>query len=112
MHFVDRDPNSVLVDVTGEGKLTRRIQAGVYDDEILCRNCESRFSDLDTYGWKILGDLDLSQPYLDPGFQLVGYTIDCDTDKLRRFISQFYGEPQFLGFPFIKSSVWGFTKHR
>jgi hypothetical protein len=36
---------------------------------MLCRNCEARFSDLDTYGWKILittmGNAScLHQPYL------------------------------------------------
>ena len=47
--FRGSDPNSVLVNVSGKGKLARRIQAGVWDDEILCRHCESRFSDLDTW---------------------------------------------------------------
>ena len=84
--FRGSDPNSVLVNVSGKGKLARRIQAGVWDDEILCRHCESRFSDLDTCGWEILGNPDLSQPFLDRDFQLVGYAVSCDTDKLRRFV--------------------------
>jgi hypothetical protein len=84
--FRGSDLNSVLVNVSGEGKLATRIQAGVWDSEMLCLRCESRFSDLDTYGSKILGKPDLSQPFLDRDFQLVGYTVSCDTDKLRRFI--------------------------
>jgi hypothetical protein len=37
-------------------------QAGVYDTEILCEECERRFSDLDGYGWKILGTPSLDDP--------------------------------------------------
>ena len=84
--FRGADVNSVLVNVSGVGKLSRRIQAGVWDDQILCSDCEAKFSDLDDYGFKILGKPDLSQPYFDHNFQLVGYWIKCDTDKLRRFI--------------------------
>jgi hypothetical protein len=84
--FRGADPNSVLVNVSGKGKLARRIQAGIWDDEILCPDCEAKFSELDGYGWKILGKPDLTKPYLDHNFQPVGYWISCDTDKLRRFI--------------------------
>src|ERR1700674_3029575 len=52
---------------------------------MLCLECEGKFSDFDSYGWKILGELDLSTPYLE-NFQLAGYWMACDTDKLRRFI--------------------------
>jgi hypothetical protein len=83
--FRGTEPNSVLVNVSGEGKLARRIQAGVWDDEILCLDCEAKFSAFDAYGWQILGKPDLSQAYFDGNFQ-VGYRIKCDTDKLRRFI--------------------------
>src|SRR6266850_5215370 len=55
-------------------------------NKILCRHCEARFSGLDAHGWKILGNPDLSHPYFDHNFQLVGYTVTCDTGKLRRFI--------------------------
>jgi hypothetical protein len=84
--FRGSDPNSVLVNVSGKGKLARRIQAGIWDDEILCPDCETKFSALDGYGWEVLGKPDLSQPYFDQNVQLVGYRIQCDTDKLRRFI--------------------------
>jgi AhpD family alkylhydroperoxidase len=84
--FRGSDPNSVLVNVSGTGKLASRIQAGVWDMEILCRHCEARFSGLDAHGWRILGNPDLSHPYFDHNFQLVGYTVTCDTGKLRRFI--------------------------
>jgi hypothetical protein len=40
---------------------------------------------LTPHGWKILGELDFSSPYLE-NFQLAGYRMRCDTDKLRRFI--------------------------
>jgi hypothetical protein len=78
------DPNSVFFDLTGR-KIVRRVQAGVWDDDMLCLECEGKFSDFDSYGWKILGELDLSSPYLE-NFQLAGYWMRCDTDKLRRFI--------------------------
>lgn len=84
--FRGPDPHSILFNVSGKDKLTRTVQAGVWDDEILCHSCEARFSNLDHYGWKVLGKLDLTLPYLDHNVQLVGYTIKCDTDKLRRFI--------------------------
>jgi len=100
--FRGSDPNSVLVNVSGTGDLARRIQAGVWDDEMLCRNCEARFSDLDTYGWKILGKPDLSQPCLDHNFQLVGYTVTCDTDKLRRFILSVLWRASVSGIPFYR----------
>jgi hypothetical protein len=45
--FRGTEPNSVLVNVSGEGKLARRIQAGVWDDEILCLDCEAKFSAFD-----------------------------------------------------------------
>lgn len=84
--FRGDEPNSVFFDVTGKGKLARRIQAGIWDDEILCLDCEAKFSGLDTYGWQILGKPDVSQPYFDDDFHVVGFRIRCDTDKLRRFI--------------------------
>jgi hypothetical protein len=84
--FRGADPNSVLVNVSGEGKQARRIQAGIWDDDILCLGCEAKFSAFDTYGWQVLGKPDLSQPYFDDNFQVVGYRIKCHTDKLRRFI--------------------------
>lgn len=80
------EPNSVFFNVTGGGKLARRIQAGIWDGGILCLDCEAKFSRLDAYGWQILGKPDVSQPYFDDDFHVVGFRIECDTDKLRRFI--------------------------
>ena len=86
LEFRGADLNSVLFAIYGQENRVRRIQAGVWDNEILCQGCEARFSDLDHYGWKILGKPDLTQPVLDQNFDLVGYKTKCDTDKLRRFI--------------------------
>ena len=83
--FRGDDPNSVLVSLREEEKLSRRIQAGVWDDSILCLGCEAKFSPFDDYGWKILGKPDLSQAYFD-GPHHLGYRIKCETDKLRRFV--------------------------
>jgi hypothetical protein len=35
-------------------------QAGIADKKVLCEECERRFGDFDTYGWKILGKLSLN----------------------------------------------------
>lgn len=61
-------------------------QASVYDSEILCEECEKKFSEFDRYGWEILGPMAVDRP--PPGLNLGNdvYKIDCDTDKLRRFI--------------------------
>jgi hypothetical protein len=61
-------------------------QAGVYDNKILCEECERRFSDLDSYGWKVLGTPSLDDPVRDEDGNSYAYKIACDTDKLRRFL--------------------------
>lgn len=61
-------------------------QAGAYDSEILCEDCEKKFSEFDRYGWKILGPMAVDRPPPDSKEDTYVYKIDCDTDKLRRFI--------------------------
>lgn len=56
---------------------------------MLCVECEPKFSALDTYGFKVLGHPDLSRPILSHGSAgtVEAYrVVDCDTDKLRKFI--------------------------
>lgn len=60
-------------------------QSGVYDAEILCEECERRFSEFDRYGWETLGPMALDRPPAESKIDHL-YKIDCDTDKLRRFI--------------------------
>lgn len=60
-------------------------QAGVYDSEILCEDCERKFSDFDNYGWQILGNLSLTNS-VDDIDGTFAYRVDCDTDKIRRFL--------------------------
>jgi hypothetical protein len=64
-------------------------QAGNYDKQMLCVECEPKFSSLDAYGFKVLGNPDVSRPILShatigtvEAYRVVG----CDTDKLRKFI--------------------------
>src|SRR5271166_758707 len=80
-------PYGVLVDsnkpIKSAGKFR---QAGVYDNEILCEDCEKKFSEFDRYGWQILGPMAVDRPPPDSKGETYVYKIDCDTDKLRRFI--------------------------
>ena len=62
------------------------LQAGPYDDSILCLDCERTFNDFDNYGWQILGSPSLSNPVHDETGRSYAYRISCDTDKIRRFL--------------------------
>lgn len=62
----------------------KRSRVGVYDKEILCRDCEDRLQDLDSYAAETLIDRSLQVPITRgrdiSGFRLSG--IDCDRLKL------------------------------
>ena len=60
-------------------------QAGIYDTGILGPVCDNRLSDLDQYGFQILGEPSLSQPlrYPESDGEIWGYRLTCDTDKRR-----------------------------
>jgi hypothetical protein len=60
------------------------LQAGVYDDDLLCEDCEAKFSELDRYGGDILESPCLDHPL--PAYDNRAYRVDCETDKLRRFV--------------------------
>jgi hypothetical protein len=64
------------------------LQAGIYDVSILCADCDGRFSELDAYGWKILGKPLKGQVIADSetGVELAVEVSGVDTDKLRRFM--------------------------
>jgi hypothetical protein len=73
-----------------EPKAIRQVQfpqAGDMDPNILCFECDNKFSVLDKYGFKILGAPQPKFRYVNPvtGNE-VGSVIECDTDKLRRFV--------------------------
>jgi hypothetical protein len=54
---------SVLIDANKPLKADGTYyQAGTYDNEILCEDCEKKFSDFDNYGWQILGKPSLANP--------------------------------------------------
>ena len=78
-------PYAVLVDSkkpikeSGEFK-----QAGIYDSNILCESCEKKFGEFDRYGWEILEPITVDTPPSQYNGSV--YKIDCDTDKIRRFI--------------------------
>jgi hypothetical protein len=64
-------------------------QAGNFDKHILCLECEKKFSPLDAYGWKLLGNPDLTKPIFSHSSMgtVQAYCVTgCDTDKLRKFI--------------------------
>lgn len=60
------------------------LQAGVYDDDLLCEDCEAKFSEWDRSGGDILESPCLDHPL--PKYDNRAYRVDCATDKLRRFI--------------------------
>jgi hypothetical protein len=56
---------------------------------MLCVECEPKFSALDDYGFKALGNPDVSMPIFShaTGGTVEAYrVVGCDTDKLRKFI--------------------------
>jgi hypothetical protein len=73
---------------TNSDKARTFLQAGIYDPSILCALCDGRFSELDEYGWRILGNPLKGQVITDPetGIELPREVSGVDTDKLRRFI--------------------------
>jgi hypothetical protein len=78
-------PHAVFFDGSPEAKRTATyLRAGPYDEEILCEDCEPKFSELDRYGWEIFGSPRLDNPI--PEFDGRAYRISCDTEKIRRFI--------------------------
>jgi len=69
--------------ITAEREATY-LQAGIYDDDMLCQNCEAKFSEWDRYGGDVLDSPCLDNSLHDHDHR--AYRLDCDTDKLRRFI--------------------------
>jgi hypothetical protein len=76
--------------VVAEPKANRQVrfpQAGDMDPDILCAECDNKFSALDDYGFKILGVLQPKCRCINPATgSEVGSVIEWDTDKLRRFV--------------------------
>jgi hypothetical protein len=91
-------PRTFFEVVRGSGKYTvlvepkaakqsKFLQAGDMDPDILCCECDNKFSALDDYGFKILGVPQPKCRYIDPATgNEVGSVIECDTDKLSRFV--------------------------
>jgi hypothetical protein len=68
-------------------KQAQFLQAGDSDPEILCAECDNKFSPLDDYGFKILGVPQPKCGFINPATgNEAGSVIECDTDKLRRFV--------------------------
>jgi len=53
---------------------------------MLCEDCEKKFGPFDEYGFKILGRSNLTERPLLHNGRLYGYEINCDTDRLHRFV--------------------------
>lgn len=77
---------TVLVEPKAD-KQSKFLQAGDMDPGILCGECDGKFSPLDDYGFKILGVPQPKCRYINPATgNEVGSVIECETDKLRRFV--------------------------
>ncbi|MGF1694455.1 hypothetical protein L4C54_02130 [Vibrio lamellibrachiae] len=68
------------------GVYPKKSPIGVYDQNILCRQCEDKFQQIDDYGYRVLiGEEDKQTPQYDEA-QLVGYRINkVDVSKLKLF---------------------------
>src|ERR1700730_17834510 len=65
--FKEGYPHAVFFDVSeSANKEALCVQAGVYDQGILCAACEAKFSEFDRYGWEILGSVSLQNPTQEP----------------------------------------------
>ncbi|BCS98646.1 hypothetical protein DSLASN_42780 [Desulfoluna limicola] len=71
------------------GIYPKRTPVGVYDENILCRECEDKFQEIDNYGHKILIANELQHEKLYQNRKLVGYKIHNVNQKLLKlfFIS-------------------------
>lgn len=69
-----------------KGEYKKRVPIGVYDQEILCGDCESIWGGWDTYAQEFLGEIPLGgQPIYARG-QYIGYQVDTyDYAKLKLF---------------------------
>ena len=85
--FKDGGNHTVFFDVSENAdKEATFLQAGIYDQGILCADCESKFSEFDRYGCEILGSVSLQNEIEESGYPPHAYRVFCDTDKLKRFI--------------------------
>jgi len=84
--FRGDEPHSIALDVGGNVNQVHKKQAGFADPAMLCESCEKRFSNFDSYGWKILGSKNLTKSALRHQLRVYGYSVQCDTDLLHRFI--------------------------
>lgn len=84
------DPHSIALDVGGIKNRVHKKQAGFSDRSLLCEPCEKRFSNFDSYGWKIFGRSDLTQNPLSHQQRLYAYEIHCDADLIHRFFLSIY----------------------
>lgn len=69
-----------------KGEYTKRAPIGIYDKEILCKECEDLFQEVDDYAAKILLNSDNHEELFNEG-RLAGYRIkDIDYNLLKRFV--------------------------
>ncbi|MGR6859971.1 hypothetical protein ACU5EH_06265 [Aliivibrio salmonicida] len=74
----------IITDISGV--YPKKSPIGVYDKNILCRDCEDRFQKIDDYGYNVLiADIDKQIPYPDKG-EIIGYKLNgIDNSKLKLF---------------------------
>ena len=71
---------------TEEGVYPKKSPIGVYDQEILCIDCEKRFQDVDDYGYKVLIKNEQELEPLVQNGETVGYLLkEIDALKLKLF---------------------------
>lgn len=87
---IKSESDHLLVVSSNEGEYTKKSRIGIYDQEILCLDCEEKFKALDDYGQKIFLQ---SQKYLKPiveegGSDPAGWVLERDVDflRLKRFL--------------------------
>lgn len=68
------------------GTYPKKSPIGVYDNQILCRDCEDRFEEVDDYAQKLLLQSDDNHEKLIIRGKLIGYKVkDADYRKLKLF---------------------------
>lgn len=95
-----------------DGVYAQRSHSGVYDQGILCDECEPRFGDLDEYGIRVLlQDFDrLFSPVIDTVFpaRVAGYeSTSVDQDRLLRFFVSVLWRASVSTQPFYSNVVLG-----
>lgn len=93
---IKKDSNHLLIVSNKESEFTKRNMIGIYDQEILCLNCEEKFKLLDDYGQDILiKNQDAFRPIIDTEKNTtVGWVMNkkINFKMINKFFYQYYIE--------------------